>query len=44
VLAEFITPSLFIAQSTKMIDNESIATQIAELMELEEDRFLANFH
>jgi hypothetical protein len=42
--SEFITPSLFIVQATKMTDDESIAARIEELMELEEARFLADFH
>jgi hypothetical protein len=43
VPAEFITLSLFIAQATKMTDDESITTRIEELMELEEAIFLAGF-
>jgi hypothetical protein len=44
VPAEFITLSLFIAQATKMTDDESIIARVVELMELEEARFLADFH
>ena len=32
VLGEFISPSLFVAQATKMTDNESIAARVTELM------------
>jgi hypothetical protein len=44
VPAEFITPSLYIAQVTQMTDDESIAERVAELMEVEEAIFLADFH
>jgi hypothetical protein len=44
VLGEFISPSLFVAQATKMTDNESIAARVTELMQLDEARFLADFH
>jgi hypothetical protein len=44
VPAEFLTPSLFIAQATKMTKDESIVAQVEELLELEEARFLAYFH
>jgi hypothetical protein len=44
VPAMFITPSLYIAQATHMIDDESIAQTIADLLELEEEIFLADFH
>jgi hypothetical protein len=44
VPAEFITPSLYIAQATCMIDKESVAQRLAKLQELEETRFLADFH
>lgn len=37
--AKFLTPSLFIAQATKMIEDESIAVRVEELLELEEARF-----
>jgi transposase InsO family protein len=42
--AEFITPSLYIAQVTHMTDDESVVEWVAELLELDEARFLANFH
>jgi hypothetical protein len=44
VPAEFLTPSLFIAQATKMTEDESIVVWVEELLELEEARFLAYFH
>jgi hypothetical protein len=44
VPAEFLTPSLFIAQATKMTEDESIVAWVEELLELEEARFLAYFH
>jgi hypothetical protein len=44
VPADFITPSLYIAQATHMTDDESVAQRIADLQELEEARFLAYFH
>jgi hypothetical protein len=40
----FITPSLHIAQATCMIDKESVAQRLAELQELDETIFLADFH
>jgi hypothetical protein len=44
VPVDFITPSLYIAHATHMIDDESIVQRIADLKELEEERFLSNFH
>jgi hypothetical protein len=44
VPVEFLTPSLFIAQATKMTDDDSLVERVEELMELEEARFLAYFH
>jgi hypothetical protein len=44
VPAEFLTPSLFIVQATKMTDDDSLVEWVEELMELEEARFLAYFH
>jgi hypothetical protein len=41
---DFITPSLYIAQATHMTDEESVAQRLAKLQELEETRFLADFH
>jgi hypothetical protein len=42
--AELITPSLYIAQITHMLEDESVAQRLMELQELEERRFLADFH
>ena len=44
VPSEFIIPGLYIAHVTHMTDGESVAQRIANLQELEEARFLANFH
>jgi hypothetical protein len=44
VPAKFITPSVYIAHATHMIDDESIAQRIADLKELEEAIFLLDFH
>jgi hypothetical protein len=44
VPAEFITPSLYIAQITHMSEDESVAQRLMDLQELEETRFLADFH
>jgi hypothetical protein len=44
VPTEFITPSLYIAQATCMTDEESVAQRLAELQELEETKFLEDFH
>jgi hypothetical protein len=44
VPVEFITLILFIVRVTKMTNDESLAARIAKLMELEEARFLADFH
>jgi len=41
---EFLTPSLFIAQSTKMIDDDSFVERVKEPMVLEEAGFLSYFH
>ena len=40
----FITLSLYIAQMTHMSEEESVAQILMELQELEETRFLADFH
>jgi hypothetical protein len=37
-------PSLYIAQATRTTDEESEAQRLAELQELKETRFLADFH
>jgi hypothetical protein len=44
VPTEFITLSLYIAQITHMSEDESVAQRLMELQELEETRFLADFH
>jgi hypothetical protein len=44
VLTKFITPILYIAQATCMTNEELVAQRLVELQELEETRFLANFH
>jgi hypothetical protein len=44
VPGEFITPSLYIAQITHMSKEESIVQGLMELQELEETRFLEDFH
>jgi hypothetical protein len=44
VPTKFITPSLYIAQATCMTDKELATQRLAELQELEETRFLADFH
>jgi hypothetical protein len=44
VPVEFLTPILFIVQATKMIDDDSLVELVEELVEIEEDRFLADFH
>jgi hypothetical protein len=44
VPTEFISPSLFVVQATKMTDDESITARVIELMQLDEAIFLANFH
>lgn len=44
VPAEFLIPSLLAAQATRMIEEESIKRRLEELMGLEHDRFLAQYH
>jgi hypothetical protein len=44
VPVEFITPSLYIAQATHTKEEESVAQRLKELQELEETRFLVDFH
>jgi transposase InsO family protein len=44
VPTQFITLSLYIAQTTHISKEESVAQRIMELHELLETRFLANFH
>jgi hypothetical protein len=44
VPAEFITLSLYIAHITHMLEEELVMQRLMELQELEETRFLADFH
>ena len=44
VPAEFIIPSLLIMSTLHLIDEDSSKEWLHELQELEEDRFLAEFH
>jgi hypothetical protein len=44
VPTKFITPSLYTTHATHITDDESIAQRIEDLEELEEARFLADFH
>jgi hypothetical protein len=44
VPAKFITPSLYITHVTHMSEDESVAQRVTELQELDETRFLAEFH
>lgn len=41
---EYIAPSLHIVVLKKMVDHEALDKWLAQLMELEEDKFLARFH
>ncbi len=41
---EYIVPSLRIATFTGMTDHEALEERLAQLAELEEERFLAGFH
>ena len=41
---EYILPSLRIAQITGMIDTNTMEERLAQLLALEEDRFIAGFH
>lgn len=41
---EYIMPSLYIEAFTWVEDHEALEEQLVQLMELEEDRFLARFH
>jgi hypothetical protein len=41
---EFITPSFCITQNTQMLEDESVAHRLMDLQELEETRFLVDFH
>ena len=44
VLAEFITPRLYIAQVTHMKNGKSVVERVVELLELDEAQFLVDFH
>ena len=41
---EYILPSLRIAQITGMTDTDTVDERLAQLLALEEDRFIARFH
>ena len=41
---EYILPSLRIAQITRMTDTDTVEERLAQLLSLEEDRFVAGFH
>jgi hypothetical protein len=41
---EYLVPSLRIATFTGMDDTDAIQERLTQLMELEEDRFIAGFH
>ena len=41
---EYILPSLRIAQLTEMADIDTLEERLAQLLNLEEDRFIAGFH
>jgi hypothetical protein len=41
---EYLVPSLRIATFTSMDDIEIVQERLTQLMELEEDRFIAGFH
>ena len=41
---EYLVPSLIIAAFTGMDDIGNVQERLAQLMELEEDRFIAGFH
>ena len=41
---EYIIPSLKIAALTDMADEETVNERLVNLVELEEDRFIAGFH
>ena len=41
---EYILPSLRIAQITEMTDTDTVEERLAQLLTLEEDRFIARFH
>ena len=41
---EYILPSLRIAQITEMTDTDTVEARLAQLLALEEDRFITGFH
>ena len=41
---EYILPSLRIAQITEMTDTDTVEERLAQLLALEEDRFIVGFH
>ena len=41
---DYILPSLRIAQITEMTDTDTVEERLAQLLTLEEDRFIAGFH
>ena len=41
---EYILPNLRIAQITEMTDTDTVEERLAQLLALEEDRFIAGFH
>ena len=41
---EYILPGLRIAQITGMTDTDTVEERLAQLLALEEDRFIARFH
>ena len=41
---KYILPSLRIAQITEMTDTDTVEERLAQLLSLEEDRFIAGFH
>ena len=41
---ENIIPSLRVAQITKMADTDTMNERLAQLLSLEEDKFIAGFH
>ena len=41
---EYIVPSLRISAITEMTDTDAIEERLAELVQMEEDRFIVGFH
>ena len=41
---EYILPSLCIVASTNMVESDNMEEHLAQLVALEEGRFIANFH